>query len=104
MHTRTVADPVFLLEFVLVKAREVWPSAVMLSPSGDEYRCSYTRRPDSSYGYDIFPSAEVIAEWFDSDLAQPPSVNVCCASGAVQVRGAPDVVAHILSSPLWISQ
>lgn len=99
-----VDDAAYLADYLYVKAREVWPAAVILDRKADVRFCRSPMQPGGEYGFDIFRSENEIEQLLSEDCCPPPpSVNVSLSAGTVNVSGPDDVVLHLAKQPLWSS-
>lgn len=105
MRTKLPVDNfVYLADFVYVKAREVWPGAVILDRRADVRFCRAEAGSTTGYGFDVFRSEDDVALLLSEDCCPPPPcVNVSWEDGVASVSGSVEIVKHIALQPLWSS-
>lgn len=105
MRTKLPVDNfAYLADFAYVKAREVWPDAVILDRRADVRFCRSKAYSNTGYGFDIFRSQNDVELLLSGDCYPTlPCVNVSWESGMANVSGAVEVVKHLAQQPLWSS-
>ncbi len=94
----------YLMDFAYVKAREVWPEAVVLDRRADIRFCRAQACPTCDYGFDIFRSQDDVELLLSGDCwPPPPSINVSCGDEVAHISGDAEVVKHLAEHPLWKS-
>jgi hypothetical protein len=99
-----VDDAEYLIDFAYMKAREVWPTAVVLDREAHPRFCRRHLPFNNTYGFDIFRSEDEVEQLMSGECCPPPpSVNVSWEAGEASLSGSADVVKHIAQQPLWSS-
>jgi len=100
-----VENFVYLADFAYVKAKEVWPTAVILDRRADVRFCRSKAQPNCGYGFDIFQSEADIELLLSGDCyTPPPSVNISWECGEATLIGDDALIKHLAQQPLWSSR
>jgi hypothetical protein len=105
MRTKLPVDSFeYLMDFVYVKVKEVWPDAVVLDHRADVRFGRAKAYSTCEYGFDIFRSEAEVELLLSGDCCPPPpNVNVSWADGVAHVSGDAGAVRYLADQALWKS-